>query len=1449
MESSARDPLESSLAQTKTFLAGDQSTGNLPVPRERYGRFKVSGKLGSGGFADVLLAHDPDLDRSVALKIPRPGQLRESDGGEQFVKEARTAARLQHPNIVQVYDVGIHEGVCYIVLEYVRGRTLEQVLTHESPSNLLIAALLEQIGEGLHHAHESGFVHRDIKPANILLDNEDRPKVSDFGLAIQHRDFNAPSNELAGTVRYMSPEQVRGESHRIDARTDIWALGVILYRAITKRHPFEGGSRHEILQRILYEDPVPPAQIVPTISAELQRICLKCLSRPMADRYRTARQFVQELMEWRETISGNSGRSSDRRRPFTIDPPSAPLIPRGLRAFSKDDSEFFLRLIPGPRDRDGLPTILRFWKVGIESCDAESTFRVGLLYGPSGCGKTSMIRAGLLPRLDRDVRAIFVDASAKQPEESLFSILKRSYPEVSTATDLSIALQILRDERGAGTQQKILIVIDQFEQWLQSWDFQPDASLISALRQCDGISIQCLILVRDDFWLPISRFMHALEVSIIEGQNAMLIDSFDSSHAFNILREFGAAYQCLPPNGESLSSSQTQFLKEAVEVLSHDGRLYPVRLAVFIEMFRRLEWIPSTLATLGGPDGIGVAFLDSMFGSTASQPRRAQEPLIRRLLSELLPETGQIKGPVRSYSELRKACGFSDKSAVFDETIRLLDGELRIITPANQTLEDSGILRSSDHDSGKPLVEPGYQLTHDFLVQSIRKYLLRGQQSTRTGRAMLMLAEQADVWQTHQSAKFLPTFWEWLTIKSSTSRSDWNSRQQSMMVVATRRVARQALYVAAVMATVLTIAILARNRFQQSELQREAMLAADRVVAGPSSELKGALQRLSTFTPLVSSDLRKTFNDNSAPMQVRMRAAAGLLPQDPDMPTWLVDQLLHPTSVADDFVPLRDTIVRHAGADVRIRLKKLLDDSSTSERQRFRVMSLLAGYEDSRGTLKAHVNELFHSLLREPAADSRTWIEAIKPAAAELIDGFSTNLLQVESAEHASIAAAAILTFDPQQFRTLTSILLSAGDVQYRAIMEILQQQPEVARAQLQKLIAIVPDARDNAPAAEPDPMREVNFAMAMWQFGDQEPLRRMSHLSPDPTVRTLLIHSMNPVRVDASALSDLILESADGDPVLNVSLSAFVSHLDDIPKISVAPRLTERIRELFLTHRESETHSLCELLLRKVGEEPTALLAGRTELSKSDAERNWYINRLGMCMIVIRPSELSRRFPGITHKVPDHDYAISATEITCEQMLKLVPEWKRRLVAAAIVEESPTDWPAGNIDVDHAELFCLRLSEHDGIKDSEWCYSSDKNLGVKESLVVPDYLQKTGYRIPTDEEWMYVCRCCTSTDLSIGTNRTLLPHYAWSLPFSEGNAQPVAKLLPNQFGLFDCYGNVAETCFTQNGSAGDYLSRGGNFFSVPTAIQTDAISPLLPGAVGKRNGLRVIRTFRAPED
>ena len=945
MENSPLNPPEDPGARADTVLAENTALQADVVHRDRYGRFKIKGVLGSGGFADVLLAHDPELDRPVAIKIPRNSQFKDSRGVQQFAEEARTAARLQHPNIVQVYDVGVEDGVYYIVLEYVRGRTLEQVLAQETLSGPTIALILSQVAEALHHAHSMGFVHRDVKPANILIDNDDRPRVSDFGLAIRHRDLSESQPDVAGTVRYMSPEQARGESHRIDARTDIWAMGVILYRVITRRLPFEGGSTREILSNVLYADPVPPRQIMPATSEELERICLKCLSRHMAERYRTARDLAEDLNDWRDMVGGNSARSSDRRSLPRIDPPSAPLIPRGLRAFGKDDSDFFLRLVPGPRDRDGLPTVLRFWKTGIESEDAETAFRVGLLYGPSGCGKSSLVRAGLLPRISSDVRPFFADASLGTPEQSLLRSLKKAYPQLNSAQDLSHALQQLRDDTTYTASQKTVLIIDQFEQWLQSWDFAPDAGLISALRQCDGIKVQCLILVRDDFWLPISRFMHALEIRILEGQNAMLIDSFDASHAVSVLREFGVAYQCLPENPGAILTEQHQFLRDAVAGLSHDGRLYPVRLAVFVEMFRRMTWTPESLASLGGPDGVGVAFLDSMFGSSASQSRQAQEPVIRRLLAELLPATGQIKGPVVSYSELRAACGFKNKAGEFEETIHLLDGELRIITPASQTLDEAGEAGSASRDSGKVLVEPGYQLTHDFLVPSIRKYLERGRRSTRTGRALLLLSEQSELWNARPSPRFLPSFWEWLNVRLSTVARDWNPKQRAMMAAANRRVLRQCLQGLAVLAVVVFAGWMVRHRLSENEWHRQAMLAMDRVTAGPSGELNVSLQNLVPYVLIVSEDLQRITDDDSAPLRMRMRTAAALLPEQTTDAEWLVNHLVNALTPPDDFVPLRDALVRYAGPDVESQLLSLLEDTAQSEKQRFRIVCLLSAFE------------------------------------------------------------------------------------------------------------------------------------------------------------------------------------------------------------------------------------------------------------------------------------------------------------------------------------------------------------------------------------------------------------------------------------------------------------------------------------------------------------------------
>jgi serine/threonine protein kinase len=374
---------DSRLTQPLAFRPGSQPPAAAPAdPRlpERLGRYVIVEEIGTGGFARVFLAKDEELGREVAIKVPRRDRFRNAESLQKFGDEARTAARLRHPGIVAVFDVGTQDDIPFIVLEYIRGRTLFHLLQHEKLSWPSAAQMVAEIADALGHAHEQGFVHRDIKPQNILLDMEDRPHIADFGLAIRHREMIQDSRDVAGTTRFMAPEQVRAENHRIDARTDIWALGVVMYDMLTGHLPFEGSSPTEVIQQILYKDPVPPRQIDHLVPAELERICLRCLCRQMSERYRTAADLVDDVSEWLRFSGGGSGVSSSRRRPVVVGPPDAMVVPRGLRSYEQEDADFFLKLIPGPRDRDGLPVVLRFWKKHIEEREADRTFRVGVLY-------------------------------------------------------------------------------------------------------------------------------------------------------------------------------------------------------------------------------------------------------------------------------------------------------------------------------------------------------------------------------------------------------------------------------------------------------------------------------------------------------------------------------------------------------------------------------------------------------------------------------------------------------------------------------------------------------------------------------------------------------------------------------------------------------------------------------------------------------------------------------------------------------------------------------------------------------------------------------------------------------------------------------------------------------------------------------------------------------------
>jgi serine/threonine protein kinase len=290
------DPLQQAL-RASAALAPDA----MDRPPAHVGDYEILDELGRGGMGVVYRARHRVLGRVTALKMLLLGEFSDPQERARFRTEAEAAARLQHPNIVQVYEVGEHEARPYFTLEYVAGGSLAQRLAGRPQAPPLAAAWMEPLARAVHYAHQHGVVHRDLKPSNVLLTSDNQPKLCDFGVAkvLTGSELTTRSGTLVGTAEYMAPEQAAGKNKEVGPAADVYALGAMLYTLLVGRPPLQGASPLDTLAQILHQEPVSLRRLQLGVPRDLETICLKCLQKEPRKRYVSAEALADDLRRFR----------------------------------------------------------------------------------------------------------------------------------------------------------------------------------------------------------------------------------------------------------------------------------------------------------------------------------------------------------------------------------------------------------------------------------------------------------------------------------------------------------------------------------------------------------------------------------------------------------------------------------------------------------------------------------------------------------------------------------------------------------------------------------------------------------------------------------------------------------------------------------------------------------------------------------------------------------------------------------------------------------------------------------------------------------------------------------------------------------------------------------------------------------------------------------------------
>ncbi|MGH9159691.1 MAG: protein kinase domain-containing protein, partial [Vicinamibacteraceae bacterium] len=390
----------------------------------RIGKYTVHERLGRGGMAEVYLAHDAKLDRLVALKLLR--EFGHDELLKRFEREARAIARLAHPNIVTIYELGDHDGRPFIAMEYIAGESLAELTRRRAVLALNYRLkLIEDLCAGLACAHRAGIVHRDVKPANLMVDNQGVLKVLDFGIVRMAGPGLTQMGTLVGTVNYMSPEQVSAES--VDHRSDIFSVGAVFYELLSYRQAFRG-TFVEVLSKIIHAEPVPLSELDLELDAGLVAMVSRCLAKPPGARYQDLLTLRADVQRARQRLEGNERYAAlDASYQQTIIVPTPTPTPRAST--------------PAPGDGDDADREVDTWlRQAAEQLEAGQLARASDLIGRAA------LRAPDLPRvlaLRRELeRAVLEQERAEQRKRAVQASLQRAHAKLDDGAHQSASRAI-----------------------------------------------------------------------------------------------------------------------------------------------------------------------------------------------------------------------------------------------------------------------------------------------------------------------------------------------------------------------------------------------------------------------------------------------------------------------------------------------------------------------------------------------------------------------------------------------------------------------------------------------------------------------------------------------------------------------------------------------------------------------------------------------------------------------------------------------------------------------------------------------------------------------------------------------------------------------------------------------------------------------------------------------